>query len=139
MKFAPLIILLGLLIGCARDDVRLHGTWRSNRDATVAAAFQRNPNLTNLPPERLERFKDVFGHLAMTYSNGMATTVFRGKNEGTFRYRVVVKASDFVVIRSDSPWEKDQDFKIRFVDGGRAYWIDATAKIDERFDRVEGQ
>jgi hypothetical protein len=25
-----------LLVGCARDDVRLQGTWRSDRDATVA-------------------------------------------------------------------------------------------------------
>ena len=137
MKFAPLILVLGFLAGCATDDTRLHGTWRSNREATVAAAYQRNTTLTNMPPERIEFFNDIFGHLSMTYSNRMATTVFRGKKEGTFRYRVLAKGSDFVVIRSGTPWAKGQDFRLRFVDGGRAYWVNATTKFDERFDRVD--
>jgi len=74
-----------LLVGCASTDLRLQGTWRSNRDATVAAAFLQSPALTNLPPQRIEQFEDLYGHLTVTYCNGMATQVFKGKSE-TWRY-----------------------------------------------------
>jgi len=77
MRFQPLILILGFLAGCARDDTRLHGEWRSNRDATVAAAFQRDPRWTNAAPEKVERFRDMFGHMTVIYSNGMATSSFR--------------------------------------------------------------
>ena len=137
MKCPPFIIIFALVAGCTTDDVRLHGTWQSNREATVAAAFRENQSLTNLPPERLERFKDMFGHLTMTYSNGLITETFRDKNEVLFHYRVVAKGSDFVVIRTDAPLSKNENIRLRFVDGGRAYWVNAAVNIDERFDKVE--
>jgi hypothetical protein len=131
MRFIPLILVL--LVGCAHDDPRLPGTWHSNREATVAAAFQRDARWTNAPPERVERFRDLFGHLSITYSNRVATTDFRGKVE-TFRYRVVRRGDDFVVL--DGPLG---EYRIRFVDGGRSYWVDSGFGIEERFDRVQSR
>ena len=138
MRLAP-IILLFLLLGCAHDDPRLQGTWHSNRDATVAAAFKHDPRWTNAAPERVERFRDIFGHLTITYSNGMQTANFRGEVE-TFPYRVIERGSDYVVIRSDATLDKGRDIRIRFVDGNTGYWIDTGPLgngLEERFDRVE--
>jgi len=138
MRFQPLILILGFLAGCARDDTRLHGEWRSNRDATVAAAFQRDPRWTNGAPEKVERFRDMFGHMTVIYSNGMATSSFRGES-GSFRYRVIERGSDFVVIRSDAPMNKGRDIRIRFDAGGASYWIETGPLgfgLQEKFDRV---
>ena len=70
MRFTLFIFVVALVAGCARDDARLQGTWRSNREATVAAAFQRDPRWTNAAPEKVERFGDMFGHMTITYSKG---------------------------------------------------------------------
>jgi len=136
MKFIPFILILGLLAGCSTDDARLHGTWQSNREATVAAVFQQTPSLTNLPPENIERLKDLYGHLTMTYSNGMATSNFRGK-KGSWHYRVIEKGNDFVVIRNDEAPSDWRDARIHFVDGNKSYWVQGYSKHDERFDKVE--
>jgi len=139
MRFTPFIFVLALVAGCCRDDARLQGTWHSNRDATVAAAFQRDPRWTNAAPEKVERFRDVFGHMTITYSKGTMTSDYRGE-VGSFPYRVLESGSNFVVIRSDAPLDKDRDIRIRFVDGDSAYWID-TGPLgngnEERFDRVK--
>lgn len=139
MRFTPFIFLLALAAGCTRDDPRLQGTWRSNRDATVSVAFQRDPRWTNAPPERVARFKDMFGHMTITYTKGTMMSDYRGE-VGSFAYRVLEKGSNYVVIRSDAPLEKDRDIRIRFVDGDGAYWIDTGPLgngLEERFDRVK--
>ena len=139
MRFTPFVLALALLAGCAHDDPRLQGTWRSNRDATVAAAFQRDPRWTNAPPEKVERFRDMFGHMTITYTKGTMTSDYRGE-VSSFPYRVVESGSNFVVIRSDAPLDKDRDIRIRFVDGDSGYWIDTGPLgfgLEERFDRVK--
>ena len=139
MRFTPFIFILALVAGCSRDDARLQGTWRSNRDATVAAAFQRDPRWTNAAPEKVERFRDMFGHMTITYSKGTMTSVYRGE-AGSFPYRVLESGSNFVVIHSDAPLDKDRDIRIRFVDGDSGYWIDTGPLgngLEERFDRVK--
>jgi len=124
MKLSPLFIVLFLVAGCAHDDARLHGTWRSNRDATVAAAFERDPQWTNAAPERVARFRDMFGQMTLTYSNRTATSSYRGE-VGSFAYRVVKSGPDFVVIRSDTLMDKGRDIRIRFDEGGSSYWIES--------------
>jgi hypothetical protein len=127
-----------LTAGCTRE-IRLEGTWHSNRDATVAAAFQRDPRWTNAPTEKVERFKDLFGHMTITYSKGTATTDCLGV-VGSFSYRVLESGSNFVVIHSDAPLDKDRDVHIRFVDGDRGFWIDTGPLgegLEERFDKVK--
>ena len=140
MKRTFVFFIAALLVGCAshRDDLRLQGTWHSNRDATVAEAFRRDPRWTNAAPERVERFRDIFGHMTITYSNGVQTADYRGEVE-SFRYRVVNRGPDYVVIRSDGTMDKGRDIRIRFVDDGSGYWIDTGPLgfgLQERFDRV---
>jgi hypothetical protein len=133
MRFAPLILVLGFVAGCASDDARLHGTWKSDREATIAAAFQKNPTLTNLPPDNIQRFRKLYGDLTLTYSNGIATSFFRGKTE-SWRYYVIQRGDDFVVLRSEVPGLSNT--RIHFVDGGKGYWADAGDRYQERFDKI---
>jgi hypothetical protein len=135
MKSIPFVLVLGLLAGCATDNARLHGTWQSNSEATVAAAFQQNPGLTNLPPERLERFKDLYGHMTVTFSNGLQTTTFRGRQEKPFHYWVVKSGRDFVVLHSAINGIPNP--RIRFVEGGKSYWVGGGCRYEERFDRID--
>jgi hypothetical protein len=134
MKFAPFILVLGLIATSDTDDTRLNGTWHSNRDETVADAFKRDPRWTNASPAKIAGFRDLFGHMTITYSNGIGTSLYDGK-ESTWHYRVVERGNDFVVIRSDAWGEK----RIRFVNGDQGYWIDAgfpARGLQEKFDRV---
>lgn len=76
--------------------------------------------------------------MTVTYSKGTMTSDYRGE-VGSFSYRVLEHGSNFVVIRSDAPLERDRDIRIRFVEGDSAYWIE-TGPLgngnEERFDRV---
>ncbi|MGP8198292.1 MAG: hypothetical protein ACLQU4_02175 [Limisphaerales bacterium] len=134
-----LILLFFLAAGCTRHDARLLGTWHSNRDATVAAAFQRDPRWTNAPPDKVARFRDMFGRLTITY--GKNTIKAEGVGEsGSFPYRVVESGSNYVVIEDDEPLDNGRDIRIRFVNGDSSYWIDAGPLgdgIEERFDKVK--
>lgn len=80
----------------------------------------------------------MFGQMTVTYSNGMATSSFSGVT-GSFRYRVVKRGGDFVIIRYDAPIDKGRDIRIRFVDGDKGYWIHSPLGVDERFDKVEAR
>ena len=129
-----------LLAGCAtrKDDARLQGMWRSNGDATVAAAFERDPRWKNAPPEKVQRFKDLFGKLTISYADGVATAQGIGETF-SFHYQVVEHGADYVVIRDDSPEDAGRDIKIRFVDGDAGYWVNTGPLgrgLQERFDRV---
>ena len=65
---------------CAgRVLLELQGTWRSNREATVAAAFHHDPRWTNAPPKKVARFREMFGDMTVTYYNGIATSSFCGE------------------------------------------------------------
>ena len=138
------LTLTGLLAACATSknyDPRLNGTWRSDRDETVAAAFARSPGWTNAPPEKVERFKNIFGHMIITYSNGVARCQDQGK-QWSLKYRAVEKGQDYVVIHTEGGGIADQnDITIRFVDHGNGYWTDSgkflgTDTPVEKFDRV---
>jgi hypothetical protein len=142
MKSVYFASILALLAGCGKDDIRLHATWRSDRDATVAAAFQRDPRWTNASPEKIARFRDIYGHMTLTYSNGVAISVYRGQTS-SFPYRVIRRGPDFVVIRTGrGAVDSDRDIHIQFVDGGAAYWCDSGldplvgGSTLEKFDRV---
>ncbi len=136
MKFISFIPILMLLAGCAADDVRLHGTWKSNREATVAAMFQKNPSLTNLPPENIERLRNLYGNMTVNYSNGIATSCLSGKTN-SWHYHVIERGDDFIVLRSEIVGLENS--RIRFVDQGKSYWIGGPNKYEERFDKVESK
>lgn len=137
-------IALGLLImvitGCSAvrpTDARLIGTWQSNGDQTVAEMFRRDPRWANAPPERVQKLKDLFGQMRITYSASSITTEFRGEKE-QLGYTVLDRGEDFVVIRIKGGLEDGHDVRIRFLENASAYWVHSFAipDIEERFDRV---
>jgi hypothetical protein len=99
--------------------------------------FRRDSRWTNAPPERVQKLKDLFGHMSITYSSESIITEFRGEQERV-RYSVIERGDDFVVIRIKGGLEDGQSVRIRFVDNARAYWIHSFAapNIEEKFDRV---
>lgn len=140
MKFTTLLPTAALLAGCAthRDDARLQGTWISNRDATVGAAFERDPRWTSASPEKVQQFKDFFGHMTVTFSHGIETANCDGA-VCLFDYHLVKQGTDYVIIRDDAPMRDGQDIRIRFVDGNTGCWIDTWPvglENQERFDKV---
>jgi hypothetical protein len=77
--------------------------------------------------------------ITVTYSNRVGTAHFHD-DIYSFRYRVVRRGADYIVIRDDAPMDMERDIKIRFVDGDRGFWIDTGPLgfgLEERFDRVE--
>ena len=76
-------------------------------------------------------------HLTMTYTNNVAGFVF-GKETGSFRYRVIERGSDFVVIANKVWLSSDHDMWLRFADGGKSYWLHSReVGLDMRFDKIE--
>lgn len=136
-------LFLLLSLGCTKHNEahnRLNGTWKSNRDATVALAFEKDPRWTNATPEKVERFKNIFGNMTITYSNGIAFSKFQG-TESTFNYKFAEIGSNYLVIHVKGGLMGDQDSKLTFAEGGRSYWVNSKSPIgshiSERFDRVE--
>jgi hypothetical protein len=128
-KFTPLLFVVAVLAGCAthRDDARLQGTWRLNRDATMAVSSNEPPHWVLVTYEHGAEV--VLGDEAQ-YGNGNWKVAFH--------YHVVERGSNYVVIRNTVPWEKRRDIHIRFVDADSGYWIDAGPLgfgVQERFDK----
>ena len=141
MKPVALFLSLVVCAGCSSDDVRLHGTWRSNREATVAEIFRADAHWATASPEKRAKLADLFGNLSVTFSNRVITTLINGKVD-LIGYRVVSRGSDYEVIHFDEGLDAGADIRIRFVDGGSAYWIGGGVimlGMQERFDRVADQ
>jgi hypothetical protein len=146
MRYSPIMVLTLLLAGCATSekyDARLNGAWRSNQEETVAAAFQRDPRWTNAPPEKVQKFRDIFGHMIVSYHMNEVRCKDREK-EWSLRYRIVDRGENYVVIRTQGGGIADQNnIRIRFVDHGAGYWTDSgkllgTDTPEEKFDKVAG-
>jgi len=126
MKFTVLLFIAAWFAGCAirGDDARLHGTWHSDRKASVAQLL-RGDN-----PRWLTNF---FGYMIVTYSNSIMTSQY-GHEVRPIRYRVVKRGPDYDIIRFSSD---NYDIRIGFVDGDQGYWMAWHGlAIEERFDRV---
>ncbi|MBX3734215.1 MAG: hypothetical protein KF791_16690 [Verrucomicrobiae bacterium] len=136
------MLTLLALLGCGgsdKSDARLNGTWKSNREDSVADAFRRDPRWTNAPSEKVARFRDIFGHMTLSYSNGVVTTRFKGE-EGTLRFTVIERGEDYVVIRVHGGNQDRKESRIQFVDDDRGYWITTETimgdELREKFDKV---
>jgi hypothetical protein len=159
MRLGTITIMAGLLRGCSRqDDPRLQGTWKSNREETVAAVFKSEPQWADATTERKERFSQLFGNLTVTYSNQVATTVSTlttigstqvSPSTNSFRYKVVERGTNFVVIKTDDEFKTEDELsqiftkggvrRIEFVEDGAAYWAEMGFLMPgqkEKFDRV---
>ncbi len=81
----------------------------------------------------------MFGHMTLTYSNGVVTTRFQGE-EGTLRYTVPDQGEDYVVIRVHGGIQDGKEIRIRFVDDDKGYWVTTQTimggELHEKFDKV---
>lgn len=126
MKFTVVLFIAAWLAGCAirGDDARLHGTWHSDREASVAQLLRGDK------PAWVTNF---FGDTTVTYSNSVMTSRY-GDEVCPIRYCVVKRGADYDIVRFSSA---NYDIRIRFVDGDQGYWMAMPALgIEERFDRV---
>jgi thiol-disulfide isomerase/thioredoxin len=118
------------------DDARLYGTWQQSRDAIVSFAFQQNPSWTNWLPEKIEEFKNRYGHEKVTFLNGIVHHEFGSAYE-TFHYQVVDRGTDYVIIRDDDPMNKGHNLHLRFVDGGRSFFsVPDSGPAFLRYDKI---
>ncbi len=132
-----IILITVFLLGCAHSyDSRLNGTWQSNQEETVAEAFRRAPGWKKAPYERVKKFKEMFGHMVITYSNDKVVMNCQ-EDTCTFNYRIIERGKNFVVIRSVGGLDDDQDLRIEFTEGLSGYWIDAGWDFPEKFDKVK--
>lgn len=127
-------------------DERLLGTWRSNRELSVATMRRA---LMFRPPELRERFFDVFGDLTVTFtSTSLGTTWPRrhpcGRHNHTAAYRVVASGPDSVSFRSEPRSRRGPKVMVVHFVGPDRYWMDVShirVPVDttgwrEYFDRV---
>ena len=141
VRYLALVASLITTAGCAtshlRDD-RLLGTWRSNGEQTIANMLKRDARWTAVPPDRMQKVRDMFGQMTVTYGEGTVVTRFNGE-EATLRFKVVESGPDHVVIRIKGGLEDGQKKRLRFVDDARAYWIQSSLdpRIEERFDKMD--
>jgi hypothetical protein len=79
--------------------------------------------------------------MTVTYSNCVGTARYRDETY-TFRYRVVGRGPDYVVMRDDSPMDMGRNIHLRFENGDASYWIDTGPfgfGVEERFDKVQSK
>lgn len=114
-----------------KTDSRLLGTWRSDRQPTVAEwRFTKRPT-----PERRRKFLDIFGHLRVTYTRTRIRGVLRDYRF-TQRYEVLAADSDTVAIGYDDA-QLTGEWRIQHIhfEGRDRYWI-ALGRNREWFKRV---
>ena len=125
----------------ARD---LIGSWKSNRDLTVATIRVSPP----MPPEKRARFEKLFGTMVITYTGSEMTAVFPAFEKYPERvtkekYQIVAESEDRLLVRSKDARSGEEKTKAMNFVGKDRYWIDLdgfqnlTGK--EYFDRVRSQ
>lgn len=142
MRFLTTISIMLLLIGCASSgpsDERLNGTWRSNSEATVAEIFRSDPRWADAPQEKRNAFRNLFGHLTSTYSNGTVTMSLHGETL-KMGYTVEERGKDFMVIKVGGTKDENRTVHIRFDSENQGYWVKTQTitgeEIEERFDKI---
>ena len=128
-------LCLVTLIACcsARDEPRLQGTWRSNKEETVSA-WRRD---AVIPAKVIDRFEsEVLGKMRVTYSGRRVTSTTGSDWTEVSKYRIVETGDDFVGFDQFSDvYKRKLRWKVRFVKNG--YWIsnDEILKgYTEKFD-----
>jgi len=112
-----IFLLTTLLVGCRTYDARLHGTWKSDADRSVARLAARH----DLPEDKQDAWKQIFGQLVITFDKNSYTTELRGVTE-TIPYRVLGKDSHTTAIQFCSKHLDENNITIiRYEDDG--CWI----------------
>lgn len=125
-------MLVTVLAGCRTYDARLYGTWESDADRSIARLSKRH----DLPKDKQESWRDIFGKMIITFNKTSVTSQLRGETE-TLPYRVLGKDSDSVAIQFYNSLFDEQDITIiHFEDDG--YWIlSSVGEIWEFFRKHE--
>lgn len=120
----------------------LIGSWKSNRELSVATVKLANP----LPPEKRARFDNLFfGNAVITFSP-TEYSVFTPALEKypaktvTTGYRIVAASDRQMVIRTrDEKTQKDEDDALHF-EGPNRFWMEITGVAGvtghDYYDRV---
>jgi hypothetical protein len=121
-------------------DERLIGTWKSNREETVAKILERDPKWKSAQPERIEKLRQLFGHLTIRYGEKSVETHYLGETE-KLGYKVLERGPDFVVIQIIGGDEDGKEERLRFVEDDHSYWVHSSMMptIEERFDKIPGE
>jgi hypothetical protein len=148
----PVLILTVMLFGSSLqgDDTKLNlrllGTWKSNRDLTSETI---RPTL-KIPEEKLNDFLSLFGRMRIVYTKDtMTATMPANKSFPAWKhstsYRVIGSTNDTIKIQAhDWPIGENKPTTIHFVSPDR-YWVQIDppypTKVDmtawrEYFDRV---
>lgn len=104
-------------------EPRLLGSWKSDRDATVAYL----KTVRECTYSAMDRIRSILGKLTITYDE--ETLCYVGIDDDfTSRYRVVAQDEESVTIEVESgTWPKWQRSTIRFVEDG--IWV---TTLDQR-------
>lgn len=96
-------------------DSRLLGTWRSDKERTVALwKYQKE-----LPPEIRERFEKIFGKFTLRFTETHIYTEFEDTND-TVPYSVVARDSSSVVIA----WHEEKEHSLQHIHfEGESYYV----------------
>jgi hypothetical protein len=132
--FVGVPVLLGLSVwGWPRRDSRLHGTWRSNKEQTLAR-WRRE---AIFPPEVIRRLEDSLVTTTVTYAGRKVTTSTDDWSEVS-KYRVLKSGKDYTVFELFSKvWNRHVRFAAFFVEDGA--WIasdDIIKGYISKYDRI---
>ena len=111
-------------------DMRLLGTWRSDRRRTLKEWVWKR----GTPPKRRKLIRDIFGHLTIRYTRQRMHSDFKGQKDSQ-PYKVIGSDSDSVAIMSYVGWMEERRIYHIHFEGERYYWI-TIGRQREWFKRV---
>lgn len=130
-----LVAFFIFLSGCAtQHDERLLGSWRSDKEGTVAEYDRRFPKRFEGKPEIKIKFSRIFGNMTHTFSLKNLTVLYED-NAFTVGYKVLKIDTDSVLIKTFG--EDGEEIKIRFVDNLNSYWVNEDSDFPEKFTKIE--
>jgi hypothetical protein len=134
MRNFNIVIICLFLCGCATQyDERLLGSWRSDREGTIAEYTRRFPIRFEGNTETKEKFKQIFGNLIHTFTLNDLTVEYED-NVFTVGYKVLKLEKDYVLIKTYG--EDGEEIKIRFVDDLNSYWVNEDSDFPEKFTKI---
>ena len=125
--------------GCVGQiDNKLIGSWKSNREKSVAECFKVVPSRHNLEPDKQQRFAEIFGNITQTYTENEVTIESKGEIF-TVSYKVVERGKNYLVVEylpEISPEEKIQ-YTLRFEDNFNSYWVNEGTDFPENYTKIQ--
>ena len=131
-KFIALVCVVFISATVFAGNEKLIGTWKSNKDATVAYLKTH----TKLTSQQLDKLATVFGKMTITF-DAKNVTFKSGDWKFTSAYKVISETKDSITIESEDPGtKKPSQGKLEF--DGNGFWCpdDKIPGFKEKFDKV---